>query len=56
MPGYTEFSALNIAVARQVVEELAGGACLQPGIGAMPAAVGGMIAESDLKDLSVHTV
>ncbi|MGE5421756.1 MAG: acetyl-CoA hydrolase/transferase family protein, partial [Ignavibacteriales bacterium] len=30
-------------------------ACLQLGIGAMPNAVGAMIAQSDLKDLGVHT-
>ena len=33
----------------------AGGACLQLGIGGMPNAVGSLIAESDLKDLGVHT-
>ena len=32
-----------------------GGACLQLGIGGMPNAIGAMIAESDLKDLGVHT-
>ena len=31
------------------------GACLQLGIGGMPNAVGSLIAESDLKDLGVHT-
>ena len=31
------------------------GACLQLGIGGMPNAIGAMIAESDLKDLGVHT-
>ena len=31
------------------------GACLQLGIGGMPNAVGSMIAESDLRDLGVHT-
>lgn len=51
----TEFSALDLVVARQVVEEIPNGACLQLGIGAMPAAVGKMIVESDLKDLGVHT-
>lgn len=55
MPSPTEFSELDLAVARQVVEEIPDGACLQLGIGSMPAAVGKMIAESDLKDLGVHT-
>lgn len=43
------------AVAKQIVEEIPNGACLQLGIGGMPNAVGMMIAESDLKDLGVHT-
>jgi len=55
MPSPTEFSGLDLAVARQVVEEIPNGACLQLGIGSMPAAVGKMIAESDLKNLGVHT-
>lgn len=55
MPSPTEFSELDFTVARQVVEEIPNGACLQLGIGSMPAAVGKMIAESDLKDLGVHT-
>lgn len=38
-----------------IIEEIPDGACLQMGIGAMPNAVGAMIAESDLKDLGVHT-
>lgn len=42
-------------VARLVLEEIEDGACLQLGIGAMPNAIGAMIAESDLKDLGVHT-
>ena len=43
------------AVAQLIVEEIPDGACLQLGIGGMPNAVGSMIAESDLKDLGVHT-
>ncbi|MFI3254277.1 MAG: butyryl-CoA:acetate CoA-transferase [Eubacteriales bacterium] len=43
------------AVAKLIVEEIPNGACLQLGIGGMPGAVGTMIAESDLKDLGVHT-
>ncbi len=43
------------AVARLIVEEIPDGACLQLGIGGMPNAVGSLIAESDLKDLGVHT-
>ena len=43
------------AVARLVVDRIPNGACLQLGIGGMPNAIGAMIAESDLKDLGVHT-
>lgn len=42
-------------VARLIIDEIPDGACLQMGIGAMPNAVGAMIAQSDLKDLGVHT-
>lgn len=42
-------------VAKLIIEEIPDGACLQMGIGAMPNAVGAMIADSDLKDLGVHT-
>jgi len=42
-------------VAQLIVEEIPNGACLQLGIGGMPNAVGMLIAESDLKDLGVHT-
>ena len=50
--GYTE---LDIKVANMIVEEIPNGACLQLGIGGMPNAVGSVIADSDLKDLGVHT-
>lgn len=43
------------AVAKLIVNEIPNGACLQLGIGGMPNAVGSLIAESDLKDLGVHT-
>lgn len=43
------------AVAKLIVEQIPNGACLQLGIGGMPNAVGSMIADSDLKDLGVHT-
>lgn len=42
-------------VAKLIVDQIPNGACLQLGIGGMPNAVGSMIAESDLKDLGVHT-
>lgn len=42
-------------VAEIIVNEIPDGGCLQLGIGAMPNAIGAMIADSDLKDLGVHT-
>ena len=48
-------SEVDLAVANLVVPEIPNGACLQLGIGSMPSAIGKMIAESDLKDLGVHT-
>ncbi|MCR4674260.1 MAG: butyryl-CoA:acetate CoA-transferase [Lachnospiraceae bacterium] len=42
-------------VAEMIVNEIPNGACLQLGIGGMPNAVGSLIAQSDLKDLGVHT-
>ncbi|MCD8144637.1 MAG: butyryl-CoA:acetate CoA-transferase [Oscillospiraceae bacterium] len=42
-------------VAAYIVDMISDGACLQLGIGGMPNAVGSLIAESDLKDLGVHT-
>jgi butyryl-CoA:acetate CoA-transferase len=46
---------VDLAVAKLIVEEIPNGACLQLGIGGMPNAVGMGIAQSDLKDLGVHT-
>ncbi len=48
-------SEVDKAVAKLIVNEIPNGACLQLGIGGMPNAVGSLIAESDLKDLGVHT-
>ena len=46
---------VDVAVANLVVPQIPNGACLQLGIGGMPNTIGAMIAQSDLKDLSVHT-
>ncbi|MGI6204267.1 MAG: butyryl-CoA:acetate CoA-transferase [Anaerovoracaceae bacterium] len=54
-PPAGEPSDVDLAVAKLVVPEIPNGACLQLGIGSMPNAIGTMIAESDLKDLGVHT-
>lgn len=53
--GSAQATEVDRAVARQIVEMIPNGACLQLGIGGMPNAVGSLIAESDLKDLGVHT-
>ncbi|MEQ8175214.1 MAG: acetyl-CoA hydrolase/transferase C-terminal domain-containing protein [Syntrophomonadaceae bacterium] len=48
-------SDVDRKIASLVMEEIKDGDCLQLGIGAMPNMVGAMIAQSDLKDLGVHT-
>lgn len=55
IPAAGEPSDVDKKVAEMIVNEIPNGACLQLGIGGMPNAVGKMIAESDLKDLGVHT-
>ncbi len=42
-------------IAGLIMEHIEDGSCLQLGIGGMPNAVGAMIAESNLKDLGIHT-
>mgnify|MGYP000822254253 CR=1 FL=1 len=46
---------VDLAVANLIVPQIPNGACLQLGIGGMPNAIGNLIAQSDLKDLGVHT-
>lgn len=53
--GASSATEIDEAVAKLIVEEIPNGACLQLGIGGMPNAVGSMIAQSDLKDLGIHT-
>ena len=55
MGGGGAATEVDETVARLIVEEIPNGACLQLGIGGMPNAVGSLIAQSDLKDLGVHT-
>lgn len=55
MGGSAPATTVDEAVAKYIVNEIPDGACLQLGIGGMPNAVGSMIAQSDLKDLGVHT-
>lgn len=42
-------------IAAHIMPEITDGACIQLGIGGMPQALGKMIADSDLKDLGIHT-
>jgi len=48
-------SELDRQIAEYVLPDINDGACIQLGIGGMPNALGKMIAESDLKDLGIHT-
>lgn len=45
----------DVKIATSICEHLQDGSVIQLGIGAMPNLVGQMIAESDLKDLGMHT-
>ncbi|MCR1899654.1 butyryl-CoA:acetate CoA-transferase [Irregularibacter muris] len=53
--GGAKATEIDKQVAQLIVEDIPNGACLQLGIGGMPNAVGSLIAQSDLKDLGVHT-
>ena len=48
-------SEIDKKIASYILPEIKDGACIQLGIGGMPNALGQMIAESDLKDLGIHT-
>ncbi|MEQ8174045.1 MAG: acetyl-CoA hydrolase/transferase C-terminal domain-containing protein [Syntrophomonadaceae bacterium] len=48
-------SDVDKKIAGLIMETMRDGDCVQLGIGGMPNAVGAMIAQSDLKDLGVHT-
>ena len=54
-PKAGEPSEIDRRIAEMIVKEIPNGACLQLGIGGMPNAVGMLIGDSDLQDLSVHT-
>lgn len=51
----SEPSEIDKKIADFVLSEIRDGSCIQLGIGGMPNALGKMIAESDLKDLGIHT-
>ncbi|MGE5403850.1 MAG: acetyl-CoA hydrolase/transferase family protein, partial [Candidatus Saccharibacteria bacterium] len=46
---------IDFKIAQYVMKEIEDGCCLQLGIGGLPNVVGSMIADSDLKDLGLHT-
>jgi butyryl-CoA:acetate CoA-transferase len=48
-------SEVDRKIAALILNELEDGCCIQLGIGGMPNAFGTMIAQSDLKDLGIHT-
>ena len=48
-------SEIDNTIATLIMNELEDGCCIQLGIGGMPNAVGEMIAQSDLKDVGIHT-
>lgn len=48
-------SPVDQKIAEIIVNEIEDGACIQLGIGALPNAIGKLIAQSDLKDLGVHS-
>ena len=54
MPAGT-FDDVDMAVAKIITDEIRDGDCLQLGIGGMPNAIGSLLAESDLKDLGIHS-
>ena len=50
-----ESTEIDRKIAHFIVEKIADGSTLQLGIGGLPNTVGSFIAESDIKDLSVHS-
>lgn len=50
-----EPTEIDKQIAKHLLAQIEDGSCLQLGIGGLPNVVGKMIAESDLKDLGVHT-
>ncbi len=48
-------TSTDVKIAEHIMKEIEDGSCLQLGIGGLPNVIGNMIADSDLKDLGVHT-
>lgn len=52
---HIEATEEEVKIAQNIIPLIKDGACLQLGIGGVPNAIGKMIAQSDLKDLGVHS-
>jgi acyl-CoA hydrolase len=48
-------SDTDYQIAEHIMKEIEDGSCLQLGIGGLPNVIGKLIAESDLRDLGIHT-
>lgn len=51
----TEPTEIEKKIASHIIDNLYDGCCIQLGIGGIPNAIGAMVADSDLRDLGVHT-
>ncbi|MCB5703558.1 4-hydroxybutyrate CoA-transferase [Megasphaera elsdenii] len=52
---FTTGDDIDAKIAKAIVQQIPDGATLQLGIGSLPNTIGALLAESDLKDLGVHT-
>lgn len=48
-------TTIEITIAEHIINRIKNGSCLQLGIGGIPNAIGSLVAQSDLKDLGVHS-
>ncbi|MEA4924348.1 MAG: acetyl-CoA hydrolase/transferase C-terminal domain-containing protein [Syntrophomonadaceae bacterium] len=48
-------TSVEITIAEHIINRMKNGSCLQLGIGGIPSAIGSLVAQSDLKDLGVHS-
>jgi len=48
-------SPVENTIAQHIINRIRNGSCLQLGIGGIPNAIGSLVAQSDLKDLGVHS-
>ncbi len=55
LPAEFEASEEEKRIAEHIISKIEDGACLQFGIGGLPSVIGKLIAESDLKDLGIHS-